>query len=144
MERIYGWNGLCVEPQERQQWFLSHRGRRSKLIKAVVGAKTDARHLFKQRLLWRTVCRHPLHHTFIVIILMATSNIPDFEWIRAHFPVDKYNLEEEEGRRRREEEEEEGGGGRRRRREERFLIQLLLKKERACGDEGRHLRGGMR
>jgi hypothetical protein len=51
------------------------------------------------------VCRHPLHHTFIVIILMATSNIPDFEWIRAHFPVDKYKLEEEAAA------EEEGGGG---------------------------------
>mmetsp|Transcript_10307 Transcript_10307/g.16098 ORF Transcript_10307/g.16098 Transcript_10307/m.16098 type:complete len:169 (-) Transcript_10307:11-517(-) len=39
MERHYGWDGICVEPQVDQQWFLAHR--RCKLINAVVGSHTD-------------------------------------------------------------------------------------------------------
>jgi len=37
--------------------------------------------------------------------VLVHRSIPNFEWIRAHFPVDKYKLEEEAAA------EEEGGGG---------------------------------
>ena len=81
------------------------------------------------------MCRHLLQHGYVKVVVLQDTDvvlvhrsIPNFEWIRAHFPVDKYKLEEEEGRMRREEEEEEGGGGRRRRREEAFFDSVASEK----------------
>jgi hypothetical protein len=59
---------------------------------------------------------HPHAYVKVVVlqdtdVVLVHRSIPDFEWIRAHFPVDKYKLEEEK-------EEEGGGGGGRKMREE--------------------------
>ena len=58
------------------------------------------------------MCRHLLQHGYVKVVVLQDTDvvlvhrsIPNFEWIRAHFPVDKYKLEEEAAA------EEEGGGG---------------------------------